>query len=395
MKYEFKFGSSVTVIPAAATEKILSGAATPEETAVLLAVAGLSAEAETEAEYLELISEITGLDADTVKFALAFWRGASVISVTGKSKKLSSAEKKTVRETEPELRATQSESGTGDDGKETVSVSVSAHAPGALSAPGASAGLASDSGEASAEAAPKPLMREELPKYDPETISRICGRDGGALREVIDQCQQIVGRMFNPTETAKIVALNDYLGLDPEYILMLFAYYSKKKPGCKIHYIEKTAYSLVNDGIVTPIELDSHIKSLEIYDGVAGNLRRLLGIGGRAFTKKENTKISHWINDFGYGSELIEFCYETTVNNIGEFSFDYADKMMEGWYTEGVRGVDGAKAAIEKYRLEHERKPNAGSTGGITESTFDGDEFLALAIKRSMGAANSDNRDEQ
>ncbi|MBQ9116087.1 MAG: DnaD domain protein [Clostridia bacterium] len=369
MKFDLKFGTAVTVIPSSATEKIISGAATAEEIAVLMAVARLAdTETATEAEYVELIEEATALDSDTVRAAIAFWRGASVIAISGKNGRPSglmrgvNAKEDYTKETKPTQDAE-----IGIEAEDVASAQTDAQKP--------------VEGE-------KKLIREELPKYDPETISSVCGRDGGALREVIDQCQQIAGRMFNTTEVAKVVALNDYLGLEPEYILMLFAYYSRKKPGCKIHYIEKTAYSLVDEGIVTPAALDEHIRNLEIYDGVAGNLRRLLGIGNRAFTKKENTKLNHWICDFGFGSDVIEYCYETTVNNIGEFSFDYADKMLEGWFTEGVRSVEQARDAIEKYRMEHEKKSPSQAVGGITASSFDGDEFLALAIKRSMGEGN-------
>lgn len=347
MKINLKFGTAVTVIPAAATEKIISGAADPAEIAVLLAVARFSdMETETEEQYIELLTEATGLDADTVNAALAFWRGASVITVTGKGRAVKVSEP-TSKE---EVRAAESKNGA----------------------------------ESNTQPVKKLLMREELPKYDPETISAICGKNGGELRQVIDQCQQLLERMFNPSEVAIIAAMNDHLGLEPEYILMLFGYYARKKPGCRLHYIEKSAYTLVNDGITTPAALEEYIKGMERYDGVAGRLRKLLGIGDRAFTKKENARISHWINDLGFDMDVIEFCYEITVDSIKEFKFDYADKVLEGWYAEGVRDLDGAKTASESFKAERAKKPISGA-GGITESSFDGEDFLALAIKRSMG----------
>lgn len=372
MKLNFKFGSAVTVIPASAAEKIISGAATSAETAVLLAIAAApDVETETDAEYYQMLSDATGLDTDEVSAAIAFWRGASVISIAGKSKHSASARSAPAlkRETEAEERKNGEDAVNPRKTEPVVSIPATQ--------------------EAVAAEPPKPepiakkaLLREELPKYDPATISEICGRDGGMLAAVIDQCQQIFERMFNPTDVAVIVSLNDYLGLEPEYILILCAYYAKKKPGCRLSYIEKTAYTLWNDGITTVAALESHIKSMELYDGVVGGLRKLMGIGARAFTKKENGLLNHWINDFGYGSEVIEFCYETTVNSIGEFKFDYADKVLEGWYAAGVRTLDDAVKASESFKTENGKRL-AASSGGITESSFDGDDFLALAIKRS------------
>ena len=375
MKLNFKFGSAVTVIPASAAEKIITGAATPSETAVLLAIATApELETETDIEYYQMLSDVTGLDVDDVSSAIAFWRGASVISIAGKGKGGSG---RVAPEVKPVINT--------EDAVETPKVGVNGpvSVPSIPTQPTQPEKDTVDDAERSN--GKKALMRDSLPKYDPTTISEICGRDGGMLAAVIDQCQQIFERMFNPNDVSVIVSLNDYLGLDPEYILILCAYYAKKKPGCRISYIEKTAYTLFNEGITTVSALESHIKSMELYDGVAGKLRKLMGIGDRAFTKKENAKLNHWINDFGYPSEVIEFCYEITVNSIKEFSFDYADKVLEGWYASGVRTLDDAVSASENFKNDPARKPVGASSGGITESSFDGDDFLAMAIKRSTG----------
>jgi DnaD/phage-associated family protein len=359
------------VIPASAEEKIISRAATSAETAVLLAIAAApDVETETDAEYYQLLSDATGLDIDEVSAAIAFWRGASVISIAGKSKHSSP-----IRITPTLKRETEAEE------RKTVEDTVNLR----KNEPNVSVPTVQETAVEPQKPEPparKAILREELPKYDSATISEICGRDGGMLAAVIDQCQQIFERMFNPNDVSVIVSLNDYLGLEPEYILILCAYYAKKKPGCRLSYIEKTAYTLWNDGITTVADLESHIKSMETYDGVVGGLRKLMGIGSRTFTKKENGLLNHWINDFGYGSDVIEFCYEITVNSIGDFKFDYADKVLEGWYAAGVRTLDDAVKASESFKAENAKR-FAASSGGITESSFDGDDFLALAIKRS------------
>lgn len=370
MKLNFKFGSAVTVIPTVAADKIISGAATAAETAVLLAIAAApELETENDAEYYQMISDATGLDTDEVSSAIAFWRGASVISIAGKTK---SAVGRATPSVKTATEAAAVAENTADDAVNPPKT--------ADFEPTKIAEV--DVGTATAPKK-KALLREGLPKYDPTTISEICGRDGGMLAAVIDQCQQIFERMFNPSDVSVIVSLNDYLGLEPEYILILCAYYAKKKPGCRLSYVEKTAYTLWNEGITTVSALEAHIKSMELYDGVAGKLRKLIGIGDRAFTKKENAKLNHWINDLGYSSDVIEFCYEITVNSIKEFSFDYADKVLEGWYSNGVRSLEDAVKATESFKNDPARKANGAAVGGITESSFDGDDFLALAIKRS------------
>ncbi len=373
MKLNFKFGSAVTVIPAVAAEKIISGAATPAETAVLLAIAAApELETENDAEYYQMISDATGLDTDEVSAAIAFWRGASVISIAGKTKHLVGRAAPVIKDTANVADVTENTAKDSVNPYETVD-----------SEPAKTEDSAAETASAPKK---KALMREGLPKYDPTTISEICGRDGGMLAAVIDQCQQIFERMFNPTEVSVIVGLNDHLGLEPEYILTLCAYYAKKKPKCKLSYIEKTAYTLWNDGITTVADLEAHVKNLELYDGAVGCIRRLMGIGGRALTQKENACINHWVQDLGFSTDVIEYCYEVTVNSAKEFSFDYANTVMDGWYSSGVRTLEDAVKASEAHKAENRRKySNGASAGGITESSFDGDDFLALAIKRSTG----------
>ena len=348
MKFNLKFGNAVTVLPAAAAERIISGAATQTETAVLMAIAAEpSREAASEAEYAELIAEQVGLDAASVTAAIAFWRGASVISTSPKG-----------RQAQREARVS-AEPSEGQRAGEAQSVGAAGEKP-------------------------MRLMREELPKYDSDTLSETLKRDGGALAGVIDQCQRILGWVFNPAEVAVIVGMKEHLGLEPDYILTMCAYYARKKPNCKMHYIEKAAYTLVNDGIDTMDALEEHIKAMELYDGIAGELRKKLGIGARAFTKKENIKINHWISELGYGAEVIGYAYEVTVDSIGEFSFDYADKILNGWSLGGIKTVEDAKRANEAFRAEKEKgAARAVNNGGVSESSFDSNDFFELALKRS------------
>lgn len=372
MRYSLKYGSAVTVIPSSAAEKIISGAASLSEIAVLMAISAAGeTEAEGEAQYTDMLCESTGLEPAAVTAALAFWRGASVIAPCGKGRGSSALERR---------RAASAAGSTAEAATEAVT--DAADTAEQLAARASASAQAVESGETKG----KKLMRDEPPRYAPEDIARALGRDGGALAAAIDQCQHILGWVFNPNDVEIIVRLNDHLGLEPEYILTLCAYYSKKRPGCKLHYIEKAAYSLANDGIVTPEALDIHIKGMELYDGVAGHLRKLIGIGAREFTKKENAKIKHWINELGYGADIIELCYEITVNSIGEFSFDYADKILDSWYLAGIRTPQQALEANAAFKSEHEkRRADADKSSAVSIPSFDGDEFLKLAVKRSLG----------
>jgi DnaD/phage-associated family protein len=197
---------------------------------------------------------------------------------------------------------------------------------------------------------------------------------------MIDECQQIIGHMFNPNETGVMIGLCDWLGLSPEFVITLSAYYTQKKPGCNVSYIQRAAVDLVNLGVDSFEALDAHLKDMELYDGLSGKLRSWLGIGARAYTKKENATINHWIKDLNYGEDIVHYAYEITVDSSdkGLFKFDYANKILENWFSEGVRTVDEAKEKVSKFRQENKSKSKS-------KGSFDTEELFDLALKRGYG----------
>ena len=339
--YTVNFGHAVTAFPKTAAKKIAKGEADLTEVRVLTACLMGNGSAVG----IPKICAQTGLDENEVVRALAYWRGVGVICFG--------------EDDEPQAETTVNNQTIAPETAETTKI-------------------------APTEPDKRVLQAREMPKYSGIEISAIIDKNGGELRDMIDACQQMLGYMFSSPEQATMVALCDWLGLNADYVMTLVAYYAEKKPGCKVRYIEKAAIDLVNDGIDTIEALNDHIKSMELYDTVAGKLRVMLGIGAREFTKSENGKINHWIKDLGFGIDMIEAAYEVTCNGTSDKSFDfkYADKVLEGWYTSGIKTPAEAEAASERFRAEKaQSEPQKGATSG--KLSFDPDEFMNLAVKRS------------
>ena len=334
--YTVDFGSSVTAFPKEAAKKIAKGEASLTEIRVLTAfLMGNGSSVST----AKLCTQ-TALDEGDVISALAYWRGVGVLSY-------------------------------GDD--ERTADEVSAPTP-------EKAKTEEKLKKTEAEAPKKKaLLSAEMPKYTGIEISAMLDKDGGKLREMIDECQQLMGRIFTPTDTTTVVGLCDWLGLEADFVITLVAYYASKKPGCNVRYIEKAAVELVNNEIITLEALDAHIRDLELYDGIAGKLRSLIGIGGRAFTKKENATITHWAKELGYGIDIITMAYECCCDSKGAFNFDYANRILENWYSAGVKTPDDAKKELERFRTQNSQKDK----GSDLAKSFDADEFFSAALKRT------------
>ena len=327
--YTVNFGDAVTVFPKKAAKKIIKGEATLSEIRVLTA---LLASGESKMSESKICTQ-TGLDETEVSLALSFWRGVGVISFE--------------LENEPSIAPATEKT----EEKEDLTV------------------------KASPLQEKKVLHSSEAPKFSGIEISAMLEKDGGKLRDMIDTCQQLLGYIFRPQEVSTLVSLCEWLGLEAEYVVTLAAYCADKKPGCKASYVDTTARGLWNDGIQSTEALNEYIKSLEVYEGVAGKLRSLIGIGAREFTKKENGTIRRWI-DLGYGFDVIRLAYEECCNATSKFSFSYTDKVIDGWYKAGVKTAKDAESEIAKFKDQKAGK-------APLEKSFDGAEFFASALSRS------------
>ena len=327
MKYKINYGSRVAVIPEGAIEALKRAGA--NDLKVLISLC-----AQNGASDAKKLSKALGLGEDDVRESLSFWRGTGVIEVAdGKG-----SDKAENEEANPEA---------------TVEVAE----------------------RAEEKAAPAKKLRgsDELPKYTSDQLADIL-EERQETAALIDECQRIMGKVFNLKEINVLMGLVDYLQLDCEYIMMLLTYcvsIGKKT----LHYAEKTAFDFYDQGITTGEMLAEELRRRETSAGAEGKIRSLFGIGERAFTTKEKKFISAWVNDMGYSIEIIEKAYEVTADATGKGSFAYANSILERWNAAGLRTLSDIE---ESYKSgESVSKPTTGS--------FDTDSFFEAAVKRSLG----------
>ncbi len=319
----FKFGSQVSVIPASAARKI--DRATKKDIKVLITL-GASPALLTLCESDKVSAAAAcGCTEDELASALAFWRGAGVIELDDEqiSSEPQSASAEPVKEEKAEEKTY----------KKTL------------------------------------LQRaDELPHYTTEELAALLERRKDTS-QLLDECQNVLGKMFNTHEVNIVIGLSDYLGLDGLYILTLCDYcvsIGKKS----LRYIEKKAFGFYDDGITTAEALIEHIEKLNKLASMEGQIRKLFGMNDRELTTKEKKFIDKWVNTFGYDLAVIKKAYETTVDAIHEPVPSYANAVLERWNKEGLRTLAEIEASIA------EKLPGEGS--------FNTDDFFEAALQRSM-----------
>ena len=320
MDFKFCNNDNTITLP---RDRVLSKlpAASPIELKVLIyAAAAASDGIFTEAD----IQALSGLDLTEIIIALQFWRGAEVITIS--------------------------------DGTPSTDVTA-ANTPTVAPTP------------------TKALQKDGSYTYTGEEIAKLF-EENDELKLLIDECQKLAGKMFNPHETNKIVYIYDTLGLSCEYVLSVYNY-CKNNGHTAVHYVEKTIFNLYNENVDTDEKLRGYLKRKEELDSLAGKIRRLMGLGNRALTKKEEGIISKWQTVYSTPFELIEYAYELMINSGAKPNLAYMEKIIANWFKSGITTVEQAAEDNIRYK---ESKQNEKSD---SKASFDNDEFFEAALKRS------------
>ncbi|MBQ4091116.1 MAG: DnaD domain protein [Clostridia bacterium] len=329
MKYVVRFEGDTVALPSAAMDVI--NRANACELRVLLCLCG-----NRESTDIKTLARLTGCDGDEVRDAIAFLRGAGLIEARDDKK---AAPKKKASAKKGADEQTQAE----------------------------------EADKAEIARAKKLQREEELPNYTSAQLSNMLETRADIVT-LVDEGQNILGKMFNYKEVNVLVGLVDYLGLDQEYILILMSHCASQ--GKKtLHYIEKTAFGLYDDGICTSQQLEAELERRERTLAIEGKIRSLFGLGSRALTTKEKKFISAWVSDFGYGEDIISKAYEVTADATGNASMPYANSVLERWNAQGLKTLEDIEASYQKSKAE----------GKKHEGSFDTDEFFEAAVRRALG----------
>ena len=226
-------------------------------------------------------------------------------------------------------------------------------------------------------AAPPAEKKQErenvLPHYTTEQLTTLLETRAEA-KSLVDAAQQTFGKMFTTMEVNIVLGMMDYLALEEEYILILLAWCASKDKK-SMRYAEKMAISLWDEGIREAGNLHNYLRRRDETEALRGQLRKLFGAEGRTLTTKEKSAFGRWIDEFGYGMEMVTPAYEMTVDAIGKASIPYTDSILSRWHSAGINTPEAAEAD----RAARAKTREAGNS----PSSFDTDEFFEDALRRS------------
>lgn len=341
MKYKFNFGNAVICLP----EAILSRLETAGETELklLLLLAGrpdLCSHSNSEE-----LGKAIGVSAAEIEIAVSFWRGAGILSESKNTAK-----------------------------KAVKSINKSS---------------ITDANEPEQLTMPAPtviISREQQPIYTGAEIERIL-TENSTLQATLNECQNIVGKVFTQNDYAKFVTLSDYYNLEDTYILLLCTYL-KTIGKTSVAYIYKTASELCQNNIDTLAALEQYIEKREKEASFEGKMRKLMGIGSRALSSNEKKKFAAWM-ELGFSSDILQLAYDQTIDASGKASVNFMDTILRAWKEKDVKTKEDAENCILERKQDLKKKYTKSKTPSpaFEETSFDTDEFFDIALKKSMEIA--------
>ena len=230
---------------------------------------------------------------------------------------------------------------------------------------------------------PSASLADSLHRLTPQESAALIDRKG--LKELLDECQNVMGRAFSSTDIVTLASLYDQLGMDRAYLLTLVSYCVNTLQKNSMRYLEKTALALHDRGIDTMNALEAYIHEREQYHAADGWLRRMFGIGDREPSKTQRECFEKWVLQYGYDRDVVAIAYDITVNNTQKADVRYTDKILTAWYTAGLRTPEQITVSLEAERRKKEGGKGTPAAPKKKEAlgSFDTEEFFRNALRRS------------
>ena len=233
--------------------------------------------------------------------------------------------------------------------------------------------------KASTRSTKKLARADEIPNYSSSEIADLIERRE-SLSTLINEAQQIVGKIFNTYEINILLGMADYLSLGEDYILLLLEH-CKRIGKTSMRSIERYAISLSDQGILTVPALVEYINRTESLYTLEGQVRKLFGMNSRAFSEKQKGFLRTW-QDYGYGEEIIRRSYEVAADAVSEPTLSYVNAILDRWHSEGLNTPEEIDKRLQdkqetRQSAKKERDLNANGS-------FNTDEFFEAAMKRSF-----------
>lgn len=175
------------------------------------------------------------------------------------------------------------------------------------------------------------------------------------VAQLIYICEQYLGKTLTPTDTRKILFFYDELKMSVDLIDFLIQYCVGR--GHKsMRYIETVAMAWSKEGITT-VEMAKD--STSRYGRDYFTILKAMGITNRNPVDSEIVMMDTWLKDYGFSMDMIQEACNRTIMQTGQPSFQYAHKILTGWFKKGALTPE----AVHALDVQHQKRSQDNSRG--------------------------------
>ena len=175
------------------------------------------------------------------------------------------------------------------------------------------------------------------------------------VAQLIYICEQYLGKTLTPTDTRKILFFYDELKMSVDLIDFLIQYCVGR--GHKsMRYIETVAMAWSKEGITT-VEMAKD--STSRYGRDYFTILKAMGITNRNPVDSEIVMMDTWLKDYGFSMDMIQEACSRTIMQTGQPSFQYAHKILTGWFKKGALTPE----AVHALDIQHQKRSQDNSRG--------------------------------
>lgn len=194
-----------------------------------------------------------------------------------------------------------------------------------------------ETGGADNECAVKKAVLSAAVKPNREESARR-GLECPEIAFILRETERKFGRTLRQNEISTLVWLYDDQGIGSSLLMMIVEYaVSEGRPS--MSFIERTAVEWVNDGVSDVLSAEKRLAEMRRRRSAWHTVETAMGIEHRMPSSAELEAADKWINEWGYGSEILRAAYEACVDATSKFSIPYIKKILSSWHKAGVKTV--------------------------------------------------------
>lgn len=160
------------------------------------------------------------------------------------------------------------------------------------------------------------------------------------LKHLLAEVESALSKPLSSGDMSIIVMLYDTCGLPPEVIVMLVHYCISINKG-NMRTIQRIGVEWSDNGIDSLEKAENRIQQVKQSNDNWNMVKGVFGMKNAGSpTKKQLEYADKWVGEWHFSAEMLRTAYELCVDNTGDISMQYINKILKKWQSAGIFKVE-------------------------------------------------------